>query len=104
MAIALATQSVGDYVSLAWMIVNLQVVVLDQFKPSTLPHVQIFLSEEVLQVLVVGVDITLVPNQVVSPNLQGMHNGFLLKIMGRVTLFVLFQLAGCLSNDFPILH
>ena len=76
MAIALATQSVGDYVSLAWMIVNLQVVVLDQFKPSTLPHVQIFLSKEVLQVLVVGVDITLVPDQVVSPNLQGVHNGF----------------------------
>ena len=55
---------------------NFQVVVLDQFKPSTLPHVQIFLSKEVLQVLVVGVDITLVPDQVVSPNLQGVHNDF----------------------------
>jgi hypothetical protein len=56
------------------MIVYLQVVVLDEFKPSTLPHVQIFLSKEVLQALMIGVYVTFVSDQVVSPDLQSMYN------------------------------
>ena len=53
---------------------NLQVIVLDEFKPSTLPHVQIFLSKEVLQALMIGINVTFVSNQIVSPDLQGMYN------------------------------
>jgi hypothetical protein len=34
-----------------------------------LSHIQILLGEEVLQTLVIGVDVTFVPDQVVSPDL-----------------------------------
>jgi hypothetical protein len=40
-----------------------------------LSHVQIFLGKEVLEALMIGIDIALVPNQVVPPDLQSVHNG-----------------------------
>ena len=69
-----------------------------------LSHVQILLSEKVLQALVIGVDITFVSDQIVSLDLQGVHNSCKLKIMGRVALLVVLQLVGSISYDSPILH
>ena len=69
-----------------------------------LSHVQILLGKEVLQALVIYVDAVFVPNQIVSPNLQGMHNSCKLMVMGRVALLMVLQLAGCISYDSPILH
>jgi hypothetical protein len=69
-----------------------------------LPHVQILLGEEVLQALVIGVDVTFVPNQVVPPNLQGMNKSYKFKVMGQVVLLMVLQLLGCISYDSPILH
>jgi hypothetical protein len=39
-----------------------------------LPHIQILLGEKVLEALMIGIDVALVPNQVVPPNLQSVHN------------------------------
>jgi hypothetical protein len=39
-----------------------------------LSHIQIFLGKEVLEALMIGIDVALVPNQVVPPDLQSMHN------------------------------
>jgi hypothetical protein len=39
-----------------------------------LSHIQILLGEEVLEALMIGIDVALVPNQVVPPNLQSVHN------------------------------
>ena len=52
------------------MIQDLQVVVLHQLEPSTLSQVEHLLREDVLQALVDSVDLTLVPVEVVPPNLQ----------------------------------
>jgi hypothetical protein len=35
---------------------DLQLIILDQFQPSLLPHVQIRLSEKILQAFVISVD------------------------------------------------
>jgi hypothetical protein len=43
---------------------------------------------------VVGIDLALIPNQVVSPNLEGMHYGCKLQIMGGIILLMGFELAG----------
>jgi hypothetical protein len=51
-------------------------------------HVQILLSKEVLQALVIGIDITLISDQIVSLNFHGMHHSGKLKIVGRVALLV----------------
>ena len=50
------------------------------------------------------VDVTFVPDQIVSLNLQGVHNCYKLKIMGRVALLVVLQLLGYISYDSSILH
>ena len=52
----------------------------------------------------IGVDVTFVPDWILSSDLQGMHNSCKLKIMGRVALLMVLQLAGCISYDSPILH
>jgi hypothetical protein len=36
---------------------DFQLIILDQFKLSSLPHVQIKLSEKILQALVINVDV-----------------------------------------------
>jgi hypothetical protein len=51
------------------MIVNLQLIVLDQFKPSSLPHIEISLSEDVLEAFVIGIDIAMIPKKIMTPNL-----------------------------------
>jgi hypothetical protein len=39
-----------------------------------LPHIQVGLSENILETLVVGVDIAVITHQVVPPKFQGMHD------------------------------
>ena len=47
-------ESIGDYVRLPGMIVDGQVVIFDQLHPAALPHIQLPLSENVLETLVIG--------------------------------------------------
>jgi hypothetical protein len=53
---------------------------------------------------VIGVDVTFVLDQIVSLDLQGMHNSGKLKVMGRVALLMVLQLVGSISYNSPILH
>jgi hypothetical protein len=45
--------------------VDLKVIIFDQFQPSSLTEVEVWLSEDILQTLVISEDVTFVPNQVV---------------------------------------
>jgi hypothetical protein len=53
---------------------------------------------------VIGIDITFISNQVVPPDLQGMHNCNKLKVMSRVALLMVLQLSGHIGNDSLTLH
>jgi hypothetical protein len=44
-----------------WVVVNFQFIVLDQLEPSSLSHVHVRLSENVLQALVVCIDMNHIP-------------------------------------------
>jgi hypothetical protein len=46
----------------------------NQLKPPSLPHVQLRLSEDVLETLMVSVDIAQIIQQLVPPNFQGVDN------------------------------
>jgi hypothetical protein len=74
------------------VIVNLKIIVLDQLQPSSLPHVQIGLSEKVLQALVISKVMSHIPKKIMSPATQGMHYSGQLKIMSGIVLFMRAQL------------
>jgi hypothetical protein len=51
------------------MILYVQIIVLDQFQPSTLSQIKILPSEDVLQDLVISVNLALGSHDVMSPDL-----------------------------------
>ena len=56
-AMRFPAQSIRNDVCLAWMIVHLEVVILDQLEPSSLMHIQLRLSEDVLKTFMISVDV-----------------------------------------------
>jgi len=52
----------------------------------------------------VSVDLTLIPDQIMSPDFEGMHYGCKFQIMCWVILLMRPELAGSICNYFPILH
>jgi hypothetical protein len=72
----LATQCIGYTIRFTRVVVDVQIVVLDQFKPPSLHQVQRRLCKDVLQTLVVSVNVKLVAHQVVPPYLQSVNDSF----------------------------
>jgi hypothetical protein len=65
-----AAQGIGNHICLARMIMDFQLIIFDQFQPSSLPHVQVRLDEKILQTLMISVDMHQITKQIVPPNLQ----------------------------------
>ena len=51
------TQGIRGDVCLARVIVHLEVIILDQLEPSSLTHIQLWLSEDVLETFMISVDV-----------------------------------------------
>src|SRR5688572_33365830 len=100
----LPTQGICNQIRLAWVIVNLQVIILNELQPTTLPKVEILLSEYVLQALMVRVYLALSSHNVVSPNLKHMHNGSQFQVMSGVVQFMFPQLTRSISDHMSFLH
>nr|GFB23871.1 reverse transcriptase domain-containing protein [Tanacetum cinerariifolium] len=49
---------VSHYISLAWMILNVGVIIFQQLQPTPISHVQLSLSENILEALMVCKDVT----------------------------------------------
>jgi hypothetical protein len=73
-AIRLATQSIGHYIILARGIRNIHVIVSYCLEPPLLAEVQIWLSIQILQTLMVRVYLTTITEKVMSPQLQSIDN------------------------------
>ncbi|XP_066163708.1 uncharacterized protein [Oryza sativa Japonica Group] len=73
-------------------------------KPSSLSEIQVRLSEDVLQTLVVSVDFTAVANKIVPPDFQSMNHCCQLKIMSRIIAFVWTQLSRSICDHSAFLH
>ena len=72
-AIGFATESIIHDISLAWSVRDGEIEVFDLFNPSPLSEVEIWLSEDVLETLVVRKDLSSITQQVLSPLLEGKH-------------------------------
>jgi hypothetical protein len=90
--VSFVTQGIHNHIRLTGVIANLKLIVLDQLQPSSLPQVQIRLSEKVLQALVISEDMSHIPKKVMLPGMQGMNNSGQLKIMSGIVLFMRAQL------------
>ena len=100
----LAAQGIGHHVGLPWMIQDLTVIVLQHVQPSPLSHIQTRLIHKVSQTLVVRVDSTADPIQIMSPNLEGKNNCPQLQVVGRIISLVRLQLSRSISHHMASLH
>ena len=103
-AVRLAAQGISHYISLAWRIGNTQVKVRNKLHPSLLTEVQIWLSKQILQTLVVSEDLATITEKVMSPLLQRMNDSSKFEVVNWVVLFVRAQLPRGISNHFAVLH
>jgi hypothetical protein len=90
--VSFATQGICNHICLTGVIVNLKIIVLDQLQPSSLPHIQIWLREKVLQPFVISEDMSHISKKIMLPGTQGMNYGGELKIMSEIVLFMWAQL------------
>jgi hypothetical protein len=100
----LATQGIRNDIHLSRMIMNLQIIVLDKLQPSSLVHVQIWLSEDILHALEVSEDMNHIPKKIMVPRPQRMDNGSQLKMMCRIVLLMMLELSGRIGNHMAFLH
>ena len=55
-----------DLVSELWVIVHLKVIIFDQLEPSSLTHIQLRLSEDVLKTFMISIDVAHIAEQIMS--------------------------------------
>jgi hypothetical protein len=91
-AVSFVAQDICNHIRLTGMIVKLKIIVVDQLQPSSLLHVQIGLSEKVLQALVVDEDMSHIPKKIMPLGTQGMNHSGQFKIMSGIVLFMRAQL------------
>src|SRR3954470_8787717 len=103
-AISLTTQGIGHHISLARGIRNIHVEIGYCLEPSLLAEIQVWLSKQVLQTLVVGVYLATITDKVVSPHLQCVDYCCQFEIMSWIIIFVRTQLTRAISNHFELLH
>src|SRR3954470_17275684 len=65
--ISFAAEGIGHDISFARSVVDGQIKIIDCFNPPPVPKVEIRLSEDILQTLVIRKDFTTVAKQVVPP-------------------------------------
>ena len=56
-AISLPAQCVSNHIGLAWSILDTRIILLNHFDPTSLPEVEIRLSEDVLETLMISENI-----------------------------------------------
>jgi hypothetical protein len=90
--VSFAAQGIRNHIHLIGVIMNLEIVGLDQFQPSSLTHVQISLSKNGLQALLVGENMNHIPKKIVLPCPESKNNSSQFKIMCGIVLFLMAQL------------
>src|SRR3954471_6947841 len=103
-AIGFATQGVSHYISFARGIRNIHVEVGYCLEPSLLAEIQVWLSKQVLQALVVSVDLATITDEVMSPQLQCINYCCQFEIVCWIVLFMRTQLTRAIRNHFALLH
>ena len=66
-AVSLPDQCVSNYIGLAWSIFNTWIILLNHFDPTSLPKIEVGLSEDVLETLMISEDVHFPSQQEMSP-------------------------------------
>src|SRR3954465_12401553 len=103
-AISLTSQGIGHHIILARGIRNIHVEVGYCLEPSLLAEIQVWLSKQILQAFVVGVDLATITDEVMSAELQCINYCCQFKVMCWILIFVSTQLTRAISNHFTLLH
>src|SRR4051812_14048883 len=102
--VGFAVQGIGHHISFARGVMNIHVEIGYCLEPSLLEEIQVWLSKQVLQALVVVVDLATITDEVVSPQLQCVNHCCQFEIMCWIIILVGTQLTRAISNHFALLH
>jgi hypothetical protein len=72
-AVLLLAQGVGYDIGLAGMAVDFEVILLNQLQPSSLPQIQICLSQDVLEAFVITLYFLSMIDEIMSPYLKSVQ-------------------------------
>ena len=97
-------KGIHHHICLPRVIMNGQIIIFNQFEPPTLPQIQLFLSENVLETLMIDVNVTRLTIKIMPPQFQGKHNSGQLEVMGRIIPLMFLQLPRAISNHPAFLH
>src|SRR4051812_14605026 len=103
-AISFAAYGIGHHISFAKGIGNIHVEVGYCLEPSLLAEIQVWLSKQIPQALVVDVDLATITDEVMSPQLQCINYCCQFENMCWILIFVSTQLTSSISNHFALLH
>src|SRR3954469_11540637 len=102
--VGFTAQSISHHISFARGVMNIHVEIGYCLEPSLLAEIQVWMSKQVLQTLVVGVYLATITDEVVSPHLQCINHCCQFEIMRWIIFFVRTQLTRDISNHFALLH
>ena len=86
------------------MVKHIHIIVLEEFKPSHLAKIQLFLGEHILEALMVCEHIYANTIQVMSPNLKCKHHCCKLEVMSQIILLMYLKLSRSISYNLTSLH
>ena len=66
-AVSLPAQCVSNYIGLAWSIFDTRIILLNHFDPTSLPEVEVWLSEDVLETVMISEDVHFSSQQEMYP-------------------------------------
>src|ERR1044072_5471134 len=101
---SLSAKSIGHHIRLPRMILQGKLIIFQEFHPSSLPHVQILLIEQILQTFTITENCERTSIQIVPPNLESIHYRSQLQVMSGIVLLVSLQLSRSISYCSSLLH
>src|SRR4051812_20013803 len=87
-----AAQGIGHHISFARGIRNIHIEVGYCLEPSLLAEIHVWMSNQILQALVVGVDLATITKEVMSPQLQCINYCCQFEVVCWIFVFVSTQL------------
>jgi hypothetical protein len=73
--------------------VNFWFIILDQLQPTLLPHIQIRLSKQIFQALMIRIDMQQITQDILPLDLQCMNNDQEFQIMSWIMLLMTSELS-----------
>src|SRR4051812_41222358 len=101
---SLSAQCICYDIRLTRVVLQSKVVVRQIFHPSSQPHIQVLLCEDMPEAIVIREDLELLPIKIVSPGLECMNYSCQLEVMSRIVLLMNLELTRSEGPDSSLLH